>query len=136
MAPESVELHVLGLHLAKELPKIMIVWPPDVVSHFVYQCVDEIMIWPKAFRVVRSQLKDNHLTSILVIPKEIHVWIALVFHSLFCLLWTHLCKDADLKVSSLHQFYNAWVGRKLLQQLLRIVWRRCAVLELCLDRIE
>merc|ERR1719215_2190610 len=137
MTPESVELHVLRLEFTKKLPEVIIVWTPHIVCQFMYQCVDEIVIWPKAFCIVSSQPKDNHPASILVVAEKVHIWIlALLFHPLLCVSWAHLCKNAHLKVPGLHDLDDARVGCKLLEQLLCLIWRRRVVLELRLYRMK
>mmetsp|Transcript_44182 Transcript_44182/g.117011 ORF Transcript_44182/g.117011 Transcript_44182/m.117011 type:complete len:239 (-) Transcript_44182:99-815(-) len=98
--------------------------------------VDEIVIRPEALQTVRAELQHDHLACILIVPKEIHVRSAPLRHSVLCLLWTHLCEDANLEPVVLHNLDDARIRGQSLQETLCVERRRGGVLELRLDRRE
>merc|ERR1719453_2465113 len=112
MAPKTMELHVLSLELTEKLPKVLVMWAPNVVRDLVDQGIDEVVIWPEALQAISSQSEDNHLARILVVSKKVHAWSAFLRHAFLGFNWTHFCESTNFELSGLHDFNDAWVSHK------------------------
>mmetsp|Transcript_67990 Transcript_67990/g.197030 ORF Transcript_67990/g.197030 Transcript_67990/m.197030 type:complete len:204 (-) Transcript_67990:617-1228(-) len=111
MAPELVEAHVLRFQLTVELPEVLVVRPPHVVCELVDQGVDQVVVRPEALQAVGAESEHDHLSGVLVVAQKVHIWRAPFRHPLLCLQRAHLCEDAHLKASRLHDIDDAGVGR-------------------------